>query len=700
MPNRLAGSSSPYLRQHAGNPVDWHPWGEEAFARARAEDKPVFLSIGYATCHWCHVMAHESFEDPVVAGLMNEAFVNVKVDREERPDVDQLYMTVCQLLTGSGGWPLTILMTADRRPFFAATYLPRQSRHGRAGMLELVPRVKALWQSDRGQLLSSADEIVRHLEAAVTRPRAGVLPAGLADRAFHQLAASFDSSHGGFGDRPKFPSPHNLIFLIQHWARTGAREALDMATATLRAMRRGGIWDHVGYGFHRYSTDRQWLVPHFEKMLYDQAMQALAATEAFQATGEPEFAQTAREIAAYVQRDMTAPDGGFYSAEDADSEGEEGRFYLWTEAEIRTLLGQPLAEVAIAAWGVTPDGNFLDEATRRRTGANILHLGPGADAAAVRLGLDRAGLERRLEPARAALLAARGRRERPLRDDKVLADWNGLMAAALARIGRVLDDRPALDAARRAAEWVHRSMRAPDGGLLHRAGADPVPGFLDDHAFLTWAWLELYDATLEPEHLVRALDLQQETLDRFWDDDGNGFFFTAHDSEPLLVRDKEFHDGAIPSGNSVAMANLVRLARLTGRAVLDARAQALAAAVARDLEAAPAAHCHLLAALALAAGPSLEIVVVGEPGDPATRRLLATVHSRYLPHAALLLIPDGDPGRRVRALAPFTEHHTLIGGRPAAYLCHGFACRQPTTDPDELERLLEEAAPPRPRPGS
>ena len=694
MPNRLARSASPYLRQHAGNPVDWYPWGDEAFARALAEDRPIFLSIGYSTCHWCHVMAHESFEDPIVAALMNDAFVSVKVDREERPDIDQVYMTVCQLLTGTGGWPLTVIMTPDRRPFFAATYLPRAPRYGRPGMLDLVPRVQALWRSDRATLVESAQQIVGQLERATARRGGGATPAALADAAVRQLADRFDPSHAGFGDRPKFPSPHNLIFLLQHWRRTGSDGALAMTVSTLRAMRRGGIWDHVGFGFHRYSTDREWLVPHFEKMLYDQALHALACAEAYQATAEVEFAQTAREIVRYVLRDMSAAGGGFHSAEDADSEGEEGRFYLWTEAEIRSLLDERLAEVAIASWGVARDGNFLDEATRRRTGANILHRRESAGETAARLGLDRAELERRLESARAALFAARERRERPLKDDKVLADWNALMAAALARLGRVLGDRQALDAARRTAEHVH-GLRSADGRLLHRGGAGDgaVPGFLDDHAFLTWAWLELYDATLEPEHLARALDLQQATLDRFWDDAGGGFFLTAHGSEELLVRPKEAHDGAIPSGNSVAMANLVRLARLTGRADLAERADAVAAAFAGDLAAAPAAHCHMLAALQLAAGPSLEIVIAGDPADAATQRLLEVVRSRYLPHAVLLLVPPGEPGGTVRALAPFTEHHAPIDGRPAASLCRDHACRLPTVDPDELARMLDEDSP-------
>jgi uncharacterized protein YyaL (SSP411 family) len=693
--NRLAQETSPYLLQHADNPVDWYPWGDEAFERARLEDKPIFLSIGYATCHWCHVMEHESFEDPIVASLMNEAFVNIKVDREERPDVDQVYMTVCQLLTGGGGWPLTVLMTPDRRPFFAATYLPRESRPGRVGMLDLAPRVQQLWRSDRDALLESAQQIVGHLETATARDRSGRVPQTLATTAYRQLASRFDAAHGGFGDRPKFPSPHNLLFLLQYGWQTGDTRSLAMVEATLEAMRRGGIYDHVGFGFHRYSTDREWLVPHFEKMLYDQAMMTLAYTEAFQATGNPDYRRTASEVIAYVLRDLSSPEGGLYSAEDADSEGEEGKFYLWTLPQIRSVLDDRHAALVTEVFHVEEPGNFLDEATGVRTGANILHLRESLPQAAERLDVEPPELERRIESARQALFAAREQRVHPLKDDKILADWNGLMAAALARAGRVFGDPRAADAARRAIDFVLTRMRADDGRLLHRyrAGSASIPAFLDDYAFVTWACLELYDATLDAIHLERALELADEALELFWDPGSGGLFFTGDDGERLLVRQKEVYDGAIPSGNSVAMANFVRLARLTGRADLAERADAVAAAFARDLHAAPSAHCHLVAAVQTAAAPSLEVVIAGDPGADTTRRMLEVARSTYLPGAAVLLVPDGSAGQTIRRIAPFTAEHAPIDGRAAAYVCRDFSCKLPTTDPDQLARMLADATP-------
>jgi hypothetical protein len=699
-PNRLARESSPYLLQHAANPVDWYPWGAEAFAAAARDDKPIFLSIGYATCHWCHVMEHESFEDPAVAALMNRAFINIKVDREERPDIDQVYMTVCQLLTGSGGWPLTILMTPERQPFFAATYLPRESRYGRVGMLELIPRIEQLWQSERGRLVESARQIVGHLEATAVRDRSAAVPPELAAAAFQQLRDRFDAAHGGFGSRPKFPSPHNLLFLLRHWSRTGEPAALAMVDRTLDEMRRGGIYDHIGFGFHRYSTDEEWLVPHFEKMLYDQAMMTMAYTDAFAATGSPDFRRTALEIVDYVLRDLASPEGGMYSAEDADSEGEEGRFYLWTEPQIRSILDDQTADLAIRVWNVEPQGNYVDEATGARNGSNILHLRGGGGEPASRSALDGGELGDRLEAARLALFAARERRERPLKDDKILADWNGLMAAALARAGRILHDERALGAALAAIDFVRARMRSGDGRLLHRyrSGAAAVPAFLDDYAFLGWASIELYDATFDPTHLERALELTRAADSLFRDPDGGGYFSTATDSERLLVRQKEVYDGAIPSGNSVAMSNLVRLSRLTGDPELARRADAVAIAFARDLAAAPAAHCHLLSALQAAANPSLEIVIAGDPRDEATRRLVEVARSRDLPDVAVLLVPSGEDGRRVRRLAPFTEHHAPIDGKAAAYVCRDFSCLQPTTDPRQLASMLEDAMPDR-RPG-
>jgi uncharacterized protein YyaL (SSP411 family) len=695
--NRLAKEKSPYLLQHADNPVDWYPWGDEAFERARAEGKPIFLSIGYATCHWCHVMEHESFEDPVVAALMNEAFVNVKVDREERPDVDQVYMTVCQMLTGSGGWPLTIIMTPDKVPFYAGTYLPRESRFGRVGMLELVPRVSQLWRTEREQLVGSAARIAAQLRT-ISQPRAGGDPdPSLPDRAFHELGARFDRTRGGFGAAPKFPSPHNLLFLARYARLANQPQALEMVDHTLEAMHRGGVFDQIGFGLHRYSTDAEWLVPHFEKMLYDQAMLILAATEAHLAGGRgADHRRIVAEAAAYVLRDMTSPEGAFFSAEDADSEGEEGRFYVWTADEIASALGGDDAALAWAVWNITRDGNFTDQASGRRTGANIPHRTTAGDAAAARLDIAPELLDDRLAIARSRLFDHREARVHPLKDDKVLADWNGLMIAALARAGSVFAEPAYIEAARRALRFSLGSMRDGRDRLHHRwrAGELAVPAFLDDHVFLIWGALELHEASLEPSFLDLALELQTETDRLFWDAEHGGYFFSPVGGEPLLVRQKEVYDGAIPSGNSVAARNLLRLARLTGRSELAERAEEVFRVFAADTARGASAHSHLADAMLLARSPSLEIVIAGEPSAPDTAALLRAVRSAYLPHAALLLVPGGSDGQRVRELAPFTEGHAPIAGAAAAYVCRDFACRMPTTDPEQLRALLVTDPPP------
>ncbi len=688
--NRLASEKSPYLLQHADNPVDWYPWGAEAFARAQQENRPIFLSVGYATCHWCHVMEHESFVDPEVARLMNETFVNIKVDREERPDIDQVYMTVCHMLTGSGGWPLTIIMTPDKEPFFAATYLPRTSRHGRIGMTELVPRVGQAWADSQDQVLASARVIVSQLRQLSGPQRAGPAKPNISARAYGELATRFDKDFGGFGPPPKFPSPHNLIFLVRHWQRTGEDHALAMAEHTLDAMRRGGIYDQVGFGFHRYSTDRKWLVPHFEKMLYDQAMLTLAYTEAYLASDGTRHSATIREVLDYVLRDMRAPEGGFYSAEDADSEGEEGRFYLWSTDQLEQVLGEEEARLVATAFNATRVGNYHDEASGQPTGVNILHLQDPLMTTAKRLGLDPQVLESRLEASRALLFATREQRVHPFKDDKVLADWNGLMAAAMARAGRALGVCEYVLAAERAVQFVTQRMMTADGSLYHRYrdGEVSVTGFLDDYAFLTWARLELYDATFDPAHLEAALSLVQTTIDRFSEPAG-GFYFSASDSEPLLVRPQEVHDGAIPSGNSVALNNLVRLARLTGRSDLSERADRLACAFAAQLGQSPAAHSHLLSGM-LMAEHSLELVIAGDPAAATTQSLIAAARSVYAPTAVLLLVPTGKGGEQIRSLAPFTAHFRPINGGATAYLCRGFQCQQPTSDPAQLVKMLRE----------
>ena len=691
--NRLADSKSPYLLQHADNPVDWYPWSPEAFAKAEKEDKPIFLSIGYATCHWCHVMEHESFENPLVAALMNDAFVNIKVDREERPDIDQVYMTVCQMMTGGGGWPLTIIMSPDKQPFYAATYIPRESQHGRIGMLDLVPRVAKLWQTDRDSIRGTSKQILEALEKTESRSSGGNMDKGAIDNAFSQFSGRYDATHGGFGSSPKFPSPHNLVFLTRYWHRTGNTQALTMVSNTLEQMRLSGVYDQVGFGYHRYSTDTEWLVPHFEKMLYDQAMMVFASTEAWLATSNPVFERTAREIITYVLRDMTSPEGAFYSAEDADSEGEEGLFYLWTASEVERILGKEDAAFAASVWNFETDGNYADEVKGRRTGRNIPHLTRSHEDMARDLEMTEQEFEKRLESVRSRLFEVREERVHPLKDDKVLADWNGLMVGATAFAGRVFDEPEWVQAAQKAAEFVFEEMHTNSGRMLHRyrEGDASIPAFLDDYVFMTTAMLELYDATFEPKYLERAVELQQQTYELFWDTKRGGFYFTAADNEELLVRQKEIYDGAIPSGNSTAADNLIRLARLTSDDEHLQRANHIFAAFSSDANQMPSAHSQLMSALQRSIGPSLEIVVAGNPDSDDTAALIAIVRETYLPQAAVLLVPPGKSDAAIRRLAPFAESYEPVEGQAAAYVCRDFTCQLPTTDPSKLRELLEEA---------
>jgi uncharacterized protein YyaL (SSP411 family) len=691
--NRLADSKSPYLLQHADNPVNWYPWGPEAFAKAKEEDKPIFLSIGYATCHWCHVMEHESFEDPEVAALMNQAFINIKVDREERPDIDQVYMTVCQMLTGGGGWPLTIIMSPDKRPFYAATYIPRESRHGRIGMLDLIPRVSKLWQTDRGSIRGTSEQIVDALEKTERRTSTGNLDPVAIEHAFNQFTGRYDATHGGFGSAPKFPSPHNLVFLTRYWRRTGNQQAMEMVSHTLEHMRLGGIYDQIGFGFHRYSTDAEWLVPHFEKMLYDQAMLVFAFTEAWLATSNPDFERTVREILAYVLRDMTSPEGGFYSAEDADSEGEEGLFYLWTTDEIEAILGKDDAAFTTAVWNFEAEGNYNDEVRRTRTGRNIPHMARSHADTAAQLKMKPEEFESRLESIRSRLFEIREKRVHPLKDDKILADWNGLMAAAMAYAGRVFGEPDWIEASQKAVRFVLEEMRSEDGRLLHRyrAGDASIPAFLDDYVFLTTAMLELYGATFEASYLEHAVNLQQQAFELFWDRKHGAFFFTADDNEKLLVRQKEIYDGAVPSGNSMAAENYLRLARLTSDTEYLQGADHIFATFANQVKQLPSAHSQLVSALQRGVGPSLEVVIAGKTGAEDTATLLKTVRATYLPHAAVLLVPPGEDGSTIRRLAPFAESYEPVDGKAAAYVCRDFTCQLPTTDPAKLKELLEAA---------
>jgi len=676
-PNKLVSQKSPYLLQHAYNPVNWHPWGEEAFEKARREVKPIFLSIGYSTCHWCHVMEKESFEDEQVAALMNEAFVNIKVDREERPDIDSIYMAACQKMTGSGGWPLNIILTPGKRPFYASTYIPKESKFGRLGMIELVPLIKELWISNRDEVEKAANQNVNALKFAAG-PAGDILEEDILHQAYEQLLSMFDEGHGGFGDEPKFPTPHNLMFLLRYWKRTGDGMALFMVEKTLSAMQRGGIYDHVGFGFHRYSVDAKWRVPHFEKMLYDQAMIAIAYAEAYQATGKKNYEKTCREILTYILRDMTASEKGFFSGEDADSEGEEGKFYLWSENELRQILTDEEYEYISGLFNIKKNGNFPDG-----NGKNIFYLPTpqGSD-------LPVNDTEQGFEPGRCKLFSMREKRIHPGKDDKILTDWNGLMIAAFARASQVFDEPEYAKAARSASDFILSKMRNDFGRLYHRYRDEEaaISGFLDDHAFFIWGLIELYETTFEVRYLKAALEINNELLKHFWDNEEGGFFITPEDGEEILVRKKDIYDGAVPSGNSVAMLNLLRLARITGDPKLEQKAQNLGRSFSRIIAQSPAAYTMLMTALDFAFGPSSEVVLSGDLQAESTKSLLKALRKEFIPNKVVIFRPYEES--EITDISGFTGNLTGNKDKAVAYVCKNFSCKLPTDDPDEMMRNL------------
>ncbi len=693
--NRLQFEKSPYLLQHADNPVDWYPWGNEAFEKARQENKPIFLSIGYSTCHWCHVMEHESFEDSEVARLMNEAFVSIKVDREERPDIDSMYMTVAQLMTGSGGWPLTIVMTPEKKPFFAGTYFSKTSRFGRIGMLELVPRIQALWTNEHEKVLQTADNIVNALQQSAqtltTQAHSGEdAHTGILDAAYRQLATRFDQEYGGFGEAPKFPSPHTLLSLLRHWKRHGDQAALAMVEHTLQAMRLGGVYDHIGFGFHRYSTDRRWLLPHFEKMLYDQALLAMAYIETYQATGNEDYRQTACEIFTYVLRDMTAPEGGFYSAEDADSEGVEGKFYVWSVEEIRHILPEADADFATDLFHFEEEGNFRDQASGLKTGENIVHLQQSLAKNADALGITKQTLQDRLEGIRQQLFTIREERIHPHKDDKMLTDWNGLMIAALAKGAQAFDEPKYAEAAKQAAAFILSTMRTEDGRLLHRYRDNDaaIAAHLDDYAFFIWGLIELYETTFDVTYLKEAIALNDITARDFWDEEHGGFFFTADDAEKLLIREKNIYDGAVPSGNSAMMLNLVRLGRLLASPELEERADRIFRAFAGTVMKMPSVHTLLLLGIDLGIGPSHEVVIVGNTDAEDTQHMLQALRSVFSPNKVVVFRPPEEESPEITTLAPYIEPYTQLNGTATAYVCQNYICALPTTDIQEMLDLL------------
>lgn len=685
MPNRLIDEKSPYLIQHAHNPVDWWPWSAAAFETARRENKPIFLSVGYATCHWCHVMEKESFEDAEAARILNETFVCIKVDREERPDIDAVYMAACQMMTGSGGWPLTVFMTPDRKPFFAGTYIPKQSRFGRPGLMEICRQVQQLWRDDNQKVLNSADGIAGGLGRAFAFAPGQPPDESVLEEGYRQIETGFDSRFGGFENAPKFPSPHRLIFLLRHYHRSGQPQALEMVEKTLTAMRLGGIWDHVGFGFHRYSTDSEWLLPHFEKMLYDQAFIALAYLETYQITTDRFYSDTARDVFRYVLRDMQGDEGGFYAAEDADSEGEEGKFYVWTEDEFRSVLG----EEAAGDWGpvlnVQKEGNFRDEASGRQTGANILHLQRTPREIAQLWEISEEEYQRRWEDIRSRLYQAREKRVHPLKDDKVLTDWNGMMIAALSRGGRVLQEGELTEAARRAADFILDRMQDDSGRLFHRYREDEVAiaGQADDYAFLIFGLLELYQATYDPRWLEESVSLQTRMITDFWDGKHGGFYSTAEGETELPVRPKELYDGATPSGNSTALYNLLALGRLTGDTQWHEKAEEMRKAFAGTVKRIPTGFTFFLVGIDFALNPGQDVVITGEPEAEDTLALLQSMNVHYTPHG-LTLVKSEQNADRLEQVSEFTRNLQGVQGRATAHICRGNACREKTTDADTL----------------
>jgi uncharacterized protein len=692
--NRLIHETSPYLLQHAHNPVDWYPWGEEAFKKARAEDKPIFLSVGYSSCHWCHVMEHESFEDEEVARLLNESFISIKVDREERPDVDAIYMASVQMMTHSGGWPMTVFLTPELKPFFAGTYFPPESKFGRPGFKEVLRQLAKLWKTDRKKVDDVAGNVTQALKAEDVAPGVetarGAAPPGpeVFDGAFQHFERSFDPEHGGFGSAPKFPRAVDLSVLLVHFQNTGSKRALEMADLTLRKMAGGGMYDQVGGGFHRYSTDERWLVPHFEKMLYDNALLARTYLEAYQVTGQPAFQRVAREILDYVLREMTSPAGGFYSATDADSPGGEGEFFVWSLEEVEEKLGKERAAPFAAHYGITREGNF--------EGKSILHTERTVQESARALSLAPEKLEEVLREGREILYREREKREKPFRDEKVIAGWNGLMLSALALGSRVVGERRWLEAAVKNGDLIARQLI--QDGKLHRIWKDArtkLPGYLDDHAYVIQGLLDLHQASLDPAHLDLARALAERMLADFWDPSDGGFFFTADHHQDLIARRKDPFDGATPSPNGVAALDLLRLGVFTGEKKWREKGEALLAGMKVALERLPFAFGSTLLALDFYLRPSIEIAVVGDPATPEAGKARGSIGRRFLPRLVLSGAP-AKPAPELEKKIPLLEGKSPIGGKTTVYICRNYACEAPITEIEKLDARLEEIA----RPGA
>jgi uncharacterized protein len=695
--NRLIRAKSPYLLLHAHNPVDWYPWGDEAFAKARKENKPIFLSIGYFTCHWCHVMEKESYSDPRVAAILNKDFVSIKVDREERPDIDRLYIAYVEATTGSAGWPLNVLLTPDRKPFFGGTYFsPDQLK-------SLLEQVANAWSKQSDSIIQTAGRAAQQLIRIVSEQSVstGDLQVPVLDKAYAQIAASYDSTNGGFGGAPKFPRPVALCFLLRHYSRTGQRPVLEMTLNTLRAMERGGIHDQLGGGFHRYSTGATWLVPHFEKMLYDQAQLAITYAEAYQITHDRFYADTTRNILDFVLREMQQSRGGFASAQDADSqivsekpETGEGVFYVWTASEIENVLGKQDAEVFGYAYGVEPGGNVpvQQDVRGELKGKNVLYEAHSTEETAKKFSLGVQQAAEKLTAIRKALVEARAHRPRPPLDDKVVTAWNGMMISALARASQALDERRYLESAQAKAKFLEAHLYDSKTGKLwrsYRAGGPSVDGFLDDYTDLIAGLLDLYQAGFDIHWLKWAVSLQ-EKQDQLFGDDKDGGYFDVDSSDPsLLSRTREAYDGAEPSPNSTAAMNLLRLAQFTDRAQWRDKAQKTLSAFAARLQSQPEAVPALASALDFRLAQAKQILIAGDPSSRDTRELLHEVNARFLPNKILILADGGSGQQQLARWLPFAAGAHRMQGRATAYVCENYVCKLPTADPRVLAQLLD-----------
>ena len=681
-PNRLVNEKSPYLLQHAYNPVDWFAWSDEAFEEAKKQDKPIFLSIGYSTCHWCHVMERESFEDSEVAELMNEAFISIKVDREERPDIDNIYMLVCQMMTGHGGWPLSVIMDHNKKPFFTGTYFPKESRYGRIGFIDLIKQIRDAWKNRRNEIFNSAQSITDHLQQYSNNRSMQEIDATIMTKAFTEFNKKFDQDYGGFGKAPKFPSPHNLLFLLSYYKNTNEEKALEMVERTLIEMRKGGVYDHIGFGFHRYSTDQKWLLPHFEKMLYDQAMLLLAYSELYSITQNSFIKKTANEIIEYVLRDLTYKEGGFFSAEDADSEGVEGKFYVWSETELKSIFNVHEFNLIKSVFNTYPDGNFSEESTREFTGENILHLQKDFKQLSKELNISQDKLEEKLEKIRKILFSIREKRIHPYKDDKILTDWNGLFIAALASAGRKLYNHEAIISAEKAVSFIYSKMFDNNGKLLHRfrENESAINANVDDYAFLIFGLIELYKSTFRFEYLLKAIELQHKQDEIFWDAESGCYFFSENKKD-LLTRTREIYDSAIPSGNSVSLINLISLSKFLADDDFSKKADQLFIAYGETVNKVPSGFGMFLLGADLLLNGSRELVIVSKTKEELKSAIDCIDINK---HNLFIIAIVEDELETLSKTMKWIEGYKTINGKNTFYLCSNFTCEKPVNNIEEL----------------